>query len=209
MAGKGQRFLDAGYLAIKPLLDMGDDTVIERVVRSIPIQCRLITIGSRQYAKDLFPTLNTACGDQFDWGYFFCWIDNSMGPLDTLLKARKHYNYPEDLLIVYCDVVAPRPFVENFVETARQSGCPSAAVVFKSDNPRFGIIHEDHRGNTVVSGIFWFRNAQEFLKKAQEVNGNEIGVPSVLESPYLFLAILGKDFLDVGTPEDYERFKML
>lgn len=129
MAGRGQRFTEAGYDKPKPLIDVVGAPMIKRVIDSLTLKnyrYNFIFIalqehldqGLEEYLKDkgtIIP-LNVV----------------TEGAACTTLMALKHINNNSPLVIANCDQYLEWDF-DSFI--SRSSGYDGSVVVFNSTNP--------------------------------------------------------------------------
>lgn len=213
VGGNSQRFLDAGYTHPKCLLPMPDyATMLEWVARSLP--CRHVVVAGRERHRDeMEPGVYAAYRSMIPtdriktvWG-----ADEAQGPLYGVLDARPHLDSIASLLIAYCDVI-PLFSVGDAIHFWRKCGAESGAVVFRSSDPRFGywdgraITEKRVTSEYAVSGLFYFANAREAVRRAKAAAHPGAGIIHMLDSDTQMYEVSAHELLDLGTPEAYRAF---
>lgn len=211
LAGKSERFTKAGYEQPKFLLPCPDSskTMLELVCNSMGDNVHPIAIINK---KVHFQYRDWSVWRRIN-GFGYMLVDSpTSGPLETILRAKEHLNTNDELLINYCDCFAANG-LSDFLATMRSSGEDAGVYCFRSNNPRF---QYDPTGEYALGGIFWFRHADEFLRRAR----NKVFTIRPDFSPahiaFTFRGVAGldgyrlyvdtKNYVDLGTPEDYERY---
>jgi NDP-sugar pyrophosphorylase family protein len=149
-AGSGSRFVAEGYKRPKPLIQIGDTTMLHKVVLSVHDLCffnaKLITIMQKEHLDGFYPYEGQQ--ENGKTGYqgrtlvdtaLFCWDGYTKlveinqltgGAVDTTLLATKYIANDEELLIVNSDQYVDVDWIE-FINYARQfDGC---LLTFTSD----------------------------------------------------------------------------
>ncbi len=105
MAGKGQRFMNNGFMVPKPLIKVGQKTMIECAVESLDISGRYIFITRKYKDKNLNLALTSALKNSSD-NFIEIQIDHETeGPAATALLAKDYINSSEKLIIANCDQI--------------------------------------------------------------------------------------------------------
>jgi len=209
-AGEGRRFRDAGYDTPKPLLPMPDGRPMIAWLLDALAPTKLVFVGRREDEPTLQPVL-------FEWlkggpslpgltrGLHTIWLPNTpSGPLASALEACNALRGHFELVVAYCDVI-PRLGVGPFLVSCQHANADAAALCFDSDDPRFGRTPD---GKRAVSGLFWFRDAHEFIRRAKGFPlTDEIGIPAVVwATAHVEVVWPISEIYDLGTPSDYESF---
>jgi NDP-sugar pyrophosphorylase family protein len=205
LAGKSARFRMAGFAQPKALLPMPDgSTMLERILDSLA-PTKLITVAMREDQRALAAVLRqVALFEEFEWRPI--WLDRRPdGPLDSVLQAKKWLRTDDELLISYCDCFLGRG-AGYFTQHLRAVAERQAGIV--------GVMSEDERLSKLpatamrAGGVFWFRHAHEFVGRAKALPiTDSVGVPDVVYRFQRWTAYDGTgDYVDLGTPEDYQRF---
>lgn len=213
VGGNSQRFRDAGYTRSKCLLPMPDyATMLEWVARALPCQ-HVVVAGREQHRAEIEPgvydayrNLTPANRIEMVWS-----ADEAQGPLYGVLDARQHLDSISPLLIAYCDVI-PLFQVNDAIHFWRERGAATGAIVFRSQDPRFGywdgrtIAEKRVTSNYAVSGLFYFANAHDALKRAEMAAHPGAGIVHMLDSDTQMYEVSTREILDLGTPEAYRAF---
>jgi NDP-sugar pyrophosphorylase family protein len=204
LAGKSERFAKAGYEQPKWALPVRDDKPMIWEVMQSAITSKA-TIVVLRIDDDLL--LHELWGT----GFIPVHIDSlTSGPLETILRAKEYLKTTDELLINYCDCFAANG-LSDFLTAMRSSGEDAGVYCFRSNNPRF---QYDPTGQYALGGIFWFRHADEFLRRARKMEVRPDLSPAHIAFTYRGVAGLDgyrlyvdtKNYVDLGTPEDYERY---
>ena len=100
MSGRGQRFLDAGYRSIKPLVEVDGRPMIEHVVRTFPGETDFVFICARpsestplaKRAACLMPAAPIVAVEP-----------NKLSPSGPPLQAHEFIKDDEPVMVNYCD----------------------------------------------------------------------------------------------------------
>lgn len=205
LAGKSSRFRMAGYAQPKTLLLMPDgSTMLERILDSLA-PTTLITVAMREDQRALAAVIQRiALFEEFKWKAV--WLDTRpASPLESVLQARKWLRSDDELLISYCDCFLGHG-AGYFVQHLRTVPERQAGIV--------GVLSQDERLTAMpatalrAGGLFWFRHAHEFVARAKLLPiSDTVGVPDVVYRFNRWTAYDGTgDYVDLGTPEAYQRF---
>lgn len=217
MAGRGQRFIDAGYKLPKPLIDVLGKSMIERVMDNLKPSCnhRFILIAQK----------DDRIGDHLVMGQLDKIIELTQttdGAVCTILKARRFINNDHPLLLANCDQLANIDIDEMISDL-------NAIAIFPSNKPHHSYIQFDKNrivteiiekkviSNHAVTGIYYFAKGSDFVKAADQIIKSdnrtlgEFYVSTVLEyliqHKHQFRAI-DSECAILGTPEELQLFQM-
>lgn len=193
MAGKSQRFLDAGYSDPKFLLPIGKKSILEYIIDTLPLGM-LITIAMAKYKGALCSIIHC------DYVNTIWLLRQPNGPLSSVLCAEQLVN-SDELLINYCD-----NFLSNqmgtFIAECRKSDKEAGIVVVEGNFPKFTLTPS---GN-LAGGIYWFRDGSRFIEKAKQLTlSDKIGIPDVVYSFGKWYEFVTDDLVNTGTPELYDN----
>jgi NDP-sugar pyrophosphorylase family protein len=230
MAGKGSRFIDAGYAFPKPLIDVRGKTMIEVVVNNLRPTCdhRFIFICQREHYEkyDLYNILKNATNNKFEVVQI-----NGMteGAACTVLTATKHINNDDEMVIANSDQYIEKS-IDSFVDVAHAKGADGLIMTFKASHPKWSYARTDKKGRVlevaekkVISGdatvgIYYFKKGSDFVKGAEAMihknirSNNEFYVCPVYNELVLDGKAIYIDEIDqekmygLGTPEDLAMF---
>jgi NDP-sugar pyrophosphorylase family protein len=186
MAGRGQRFLDAGYTTPKPLLRVGDKEIIAHIIDSMKVPS----------AQFIFIVREDHCNEyeldkkllEIEPNAIIVKINEiTQGSVCTVLLAKDHFNDNNPVIIKDCDEITnwnPHHFFE-FVERNKADG---AIVTIHTDRPSFSFSRVDSKGYIVETaekraisnygsvGIYYFARGNELIKYAQKMIDKNIRV---------------------------------
>ncbi|MBK9294647.1 MAG: NTP transferase domain-containing protein [Oligoflexia bacterium] len=138
LSGQGQRFLEAGYKKIKPLIEVDGKPIIEHLVEKFPSKwLKTFICNDEQYkSEELITTLNKiAPGSKI-----VAIPKHFKGPVWSVLEAMKlmpdSISDSEPLIVNYCDFSfewSSEEF-ENFVA---QTDCDGAVVCYTGFHPSY------------------------------------------------------------------------
>lgn len=179
MAGRGMRFAAEGFDAPKPLIPVGSQAMIQRVIENLRPQRphRFIFICLREHLEshDLAERLRA-------WapGCTVLSIEKvTEGAACTVLLAKSFLN-EEPLLIANCDQWV-RSNIDDFLAVADTPGFDGCLMTMKAHDPKWSYVQFDGKGQVssvvekeVVSdeatvGVYHFRRGLDFVDAAQEM----------------------------------------
>lgn len=209
MAGRGQRFKDAGYTTWKPYLPIPprDIPMISAVMENVrPVEPHsMILLTPEKVGK----TEGAAC---------------------TVLKAKPLIDNMEELVIVNSDQLVSFS-IDGFLADARKLKADGSIIVFpaKDDRWSFAKVNRDTRlvskvaekeriSSWATAGIYYFRHGYEFVKAAEKmirddkrVNGEFYVCPVYNELIAAGARIFGYkrtewEMHGLGVPDDYKAY---
>ena len=196
----------------KPCLPMEDgQPLLCRVLDSIPhfgALDKVIIVARLSLATPIREAIATYGEQPQNLHYVWEQEDGQRGPLLGVLRAKQFYKHGEEVLINYCDCFLDNGDCANFVTAMRVSKREAGAVVFESSDLRYS---RDPDAHYAVGGLYWFRDGQEFYKRAKRLAQPGIGVPDVVWS-YTQMDVnryglfRSRHYVDVGVPGDYEKY---
>ena len=217
MAGRSQHFPETEYPFPKPLIEIGQKTIIERVVANLaaagPEVQFIFVVGSADCRKfHLDSTLNIITDQQCK----IVKLDNdTKGAACSALMAISHIASQEPLLIANSDQL----FDNSVSELIKQLEDADAGVVtFESVHPRWSYVRLDEQGfvaetaekrpisRHAIAGLYYFRHGKDFVEAAMSmihkdssINGSFYIAPCLNE-----MILKGKKILTVGV--DNQRY---
>jgi NDP-sugar pyrophosphorylase family protein len=228
MAGRGQRFIDAGYTTPKPFLPLGRLSMIEGVTLNVTPQ-RYLSRVHWLVRREHFPmAIALAAGG----GVALVPVpDFTEGAACTVLAGLASSGVrPDDpLLIANADQLVDVA-IDDFIDFALASdGC---LMTFPNRNPKWSYVRLDGRDQRVAEvaeknplsehatvGIYFYRHTQAFMTAAEtmlrhdmRVNGEFYVAPTFNELILDGLTvrhypIAAERMHGLGTPEEYEAFR--
>lgn len=226
MAGKGKRFKDADYAFPKPLLKVGEKTMIECVIESVPTHNDLYLVV-RKEMSDWLGTLK--CVSDGNVKLIFS-RDETCGAACTMILTRNYLDPNQPLLILDSDTIFTSEALSTYLTYCQLSSRVANVYTFPSVERHFSYVSLDGDGlvsrvkekeqisNHAIAGAYWFASSKLFMDAALsliiygEKQKGEFYISGVLQelvsNGQLVGAFEGKlaDFNCLGTPEAYERF---
>jgi NDP-sugar pyrophosphorylase family protein len=189
MAGKSNHFSEDEYPFPKPLLEIGQKTMIEHVVANLSsagpkIQFIFVVSAADCRKFHLDSTLNIITNHQ-------CKIvkldKDTKGAACSALMAISHIANQNPLIIANSDQL----FDDSISEMIQQIGEADAGVLtFRSVHPRWSYVRPDENGFVVetaekrpisphaIAGLYYFRHGQDFVDAAMKMIHKDASVNS-------------------------------
>lgn len=127
LSGHSQRFIDEGY-TIKPLIKIGEKTVLELVVDTI-------YTGENDYHDYMF-VVKQEDVDEYDLDYYIeshfpectvCVIEsNREGPVKSIKQIFDEIPAYEEIVVSYCDLYISWDFQKDFLDKVHKDNCDGA-----------------------------------------------------------------------------------
>lgn len=227
MAGRGQRFRDAGYDRPKPLIDVDGMPMAWRVLSNLPYGGSTpLLLALEEHRAELGEETVRRLHEMAEAPKCFCWIGAvTQGAACTVLLAE---NYVDDdpLLIANCDQWLDWS-PEHFADFVRRDGCDGAAVTFRASGPKWSYadVREDGTiaaiaekmpiSNDGTTGLYYWRRAEDcfrsikrMMEKGLTTNGEYYIAPSfnemILDGARI-IAYPVPRMWGMGTPDDLQR----
>lgn len=228
MAGRGERFTNAGYEQPKMLIEAHGKTLLQWSVDSLPLSLcsRMVFIGLRAHESGhgLTEMIRDLYGKTCE--IHFHWLDDvTRGQAETVLMAEHLIPSDRPLLIYNIDTAFYSPTLPAVLLDSRNEGVLGA---FRSRDPRFSfalpgpggeverIVEKEPISDCALTGLYYCREAADFLGAAKEavargatVRGEFYVAPILNE-----LVAKGRRFVVdwaeahhiLGTPEELQTF---
>ena len=229
MAGKGQRFVDAGYDLPKPLIRVHDVPMIQLVIHNLTPACphRFHFLMQRQHA-DAYGLDALVQG----WapGATVTLLDDvTEGAACTVLLARRLIDTDAPLMIANCD-----QYIDADINAylAAQADADGLIMTMVADDPKWSFVQRDGSGRVVgvvekkvvsdeaTVGIYNFRHGRDFVRAADamiaadlRVNGEFYVAPAydhlIAEGATIecySIGRVGAGMHGIGTPVDLQAF---
>lgn len=227
MAGRGSRFVRAGYELPKPLIDIYGHPMIEYVTENIKPSCehRFIYICQEEHLKkfDLANELK-----KMSVGCEIITIDHiTEGAACTVLLAEKFIDNDDALMIANSDQYVD---IDIDVYLSAIGGKDGLIMTMPANDPKWSFIKYDVNGNVIMVrekevisneatvGIYNYKHGKDFVKYAYQmieknirVNNEFYVAPVYNEMIQSGLKIgyydIGAKMFGLGIPEDLTFFK--
>ena len=227
MAGEGSRFFNAGYTFPKPLIDVMDKPMIQKVVENLDFDCEYIFLVRKKHIEKYEGLINTL--ERITNGNFkLVEVDGlTDGAACTALLAEKYIDNEEDLLIANSDQwIEYQP--ENFKSLKSLTSVDSIVFTFNAVHPKWSYVKTNSRGYVIevaekrpisdiaTCGIYWYRKGSDFVKYAKTMIEKNIRVKNEFYIAPVYNELIkdGKTLVPfyvsqmhgLGTPEDLDKF---
>jgi NDP-sugar pyrophosphorylase family protein len=229
LGGQATRFHERGYTFPKPLIEIGNESMIEIVLRNLaPPQPNQFTFICRKEHLGKF-----FLGDVLQLIAPDCKIvsldSNTAGALCSVLLTIDDLNPEEELLIANGDQFIDAD-LGPFFEACRESGVDGCILTFTAAHPRWSFVKTSVDGRVMAvtekkpiskqatAGLYYFRRAADLLKASERmiVKGVTTAGQFFVAPVYNELILEGKNIRthhlpegsmhSLGTPEDLEAF---
>ena len=182
IAGKAQRFIDAGYTMPKPLILAKDKHVINWALESVNLsECNLIFIVRVDHIYNF--SIDKILKQKFGGDITIVTVDKvTRGALETCTLAKEHISNDLPLIIYTPDV----HFGPQFDPNSISKDSDGFLLTFTANSPdhSYSDYNEDGIVNKVVEkeviskeanvGLYYFRTGKMFLQYAKEMIDNNI-----------------------------------
>jgi NDP-sugar pyrophosphorylase family protein len=232
MSGNGNRFLRAGYEDLKPLIKIGEESMIERVLSRYPSKSDPIVILNVDHGQH--ERLTREIKRLRPEAKIVNISSHNLGPSHAVAQALHVINPNKKIVVSYCDVLAE---YDNSKLLAELESAEGVFVTHKGYFPyqqrgtNFGCVEIDETGliNRIIekkislhpeeeyasSGVYGFKNI-DFLESCLKYqvktglsNDNEFYISRALEyaliSGLKIANVSAQNFISLGTPEDVEE----
>lgn len=173
MAGRGQRWKDAGYTFPKPLIEIKNKPMIQLVIENLNIKGNYIFICLKEHLEKF--ALEAVLKNSVPSCKIIAIDGITEGAAATILKAKEFVNNDDPLIIANCDQWlnwSSARFI-NFIDKKDVDG---VIVTYTSTHPKNSFVKLDKDGkiievaekkpisNIANAGIFYYKSGKEFIK---------------------------------------------
>jgi NDP-sugar pyrophosphorylase family protein len=229
LGGKATRFEERGFTFPKPLIEIGNEAMIEMVLKNLnpPTPNQFTFICRKEhllkfYLGDMLRLLAPGCR-------VISLEHETAGALCSVLLAIDELNLDEELLIANGDQFITTG-LEPFYEACRRPGIDGCILTFTAAHPRWSFVKTDANGFVTATaekrpiskqatvGLYYFRRARDLFEAAEKmiVKGLTTSGQFFVCPVYNELILAGKKVTthhlpdgamhSLGTPEDVEAF---
>jgi len=229
MGGKAARFQERGYTFPKPLIEIGNRSMIELVLENLaPPQPHQFTFVCRKehltqfYLGDMLRLLAPGCR-------IIPLEQDTAGALCSVLLAIDDLDLDDELLIANGDQFITGG-LDAFYKACRKPGIDGCILTFTATHPRWSFAKTDENGIVTATaekkpiskqatvGIYYFRRARDLVESAEKmiVKGLTTSGQFFVCPVYNELILAGKKIIthhltedvmhSLGTPEDVDLF---
>ena len=182
IAGKAQRFLDAGYLMPKPLIMANYDHIIDWAMKSIDhSNCNLIFAVRIDHINDF--AIDDILREKFGHDIKIVVVDRvTEGAVSTCLLAEEYIKGDSPLMIYTPDVY----FQDTFDPSTIDNDLDGYLLTFKSNSPNHSYVKLNETGlvertaeKEVISenaavGVYYFKTGDMFIDYARQLINDNI-----------------------------------
>ncbi len=225
IAGNGQRFIDAGYLVPKPLIEINGKTILDRSLESVNIDnCNLIFVIRQDHVKE--HNLNFVLRSKYKDCRIIVIPGLTDGALSTCLLAKEHIDNDEPLMIF-----TPDCYFEPCIDPKKIDDSYDGMVcVFKSTSPAHSYVRLNQYADIVaetkekevisdmaIGGLYYFKKGNYFVGAAEHMINNNMRTKGEFYIAPVYNLLIDEGYkigIDkntrhdiLGTPEDLEKLK--
>jgi len=229
MAGRGQRFIDAGYTLPKPLIPVHGKPMIRLVIANLTPSCRhrfhFLVLREHIERYDLEAGLR-------EWapGCGIVVVDRvTEGAACTVLLARDHIDSEAPLMIANCDQYIDADIDDYLASLGAADGL---IMTMWADDPKWSFVRRDASGrvvevvekvvvsNEATVGVYNYRRGADFVSAAEAMIAAEFRVNGEFYVAPVYNEIIrrggeirchgigraGAGMYGIGTPGDLDDF---
>ncbi|MEK6925729.1 MAG: glycosyltransferase family 2 protein [Nanoarchaeota archaeon] len=186
MAGKGQRFINAGYTLPKPMLDIEGKPIIQHIIDSMRVPNAQFIFIVRQDHCDEHQIDRKLLEIEPD-AKILAINEITQGSICTVLLAKDFFNDDNPVIIKDCDQI-PNWASNHFLEFVKRRKADGAIVNIHTDQPHFSFSRLNSHGEitetaekSVISnhgsvGIYYFAKGSELIKYANQMISKNLRV---------------------------------
>lgn len=176
MAGKGQRFVDAGYTTPKMFIEVGGKTLLEWSVDSLPLDLctNLIFIYLKEHNPNnyLVDFINLKYGE-FN-PHFYELNEVTRGQAETVLKSKELWDLKKELLIFNIDTSFNSNTLKSLLLNKNFDGI-LGAFLDETDSNRYSyaklnstgevlqVVEKEKISKFALTGLYHFKNPLDFI----------------------------------------------
>lgn len=231
MAGKGSRFIDAGYTIPKPFIPIHNFPMISVVINNLLPKCeyRLILIAQQEHIRKYnLKKIVTSITENVE----IIGIEGiTDGQVCTALLAKEFFDNDDPVMCANSDQFIDID-INNYLLDMLNRDLDGSIMTMESDDPKWSYAKIDSNGfvietaekkvisNLATVGIYCFRKGKEFITAAEEMIADNIRVNNefyicpvynylIRKGKKIGTYSIGKEFqgmYGLGTPSDLEFF---
>ena len=229
MAGSGKRFIDAGFVKPKPLIDINGKTMIQRAISTLGLDGQFVFI-IRKYEDDNFnQELRNVLSETVNDFKIIELSDITEGAACTCLMAKKYIDNDDELVIANCDQIMEWNTSE-FLKFVKDDSLDGGVVTYEAQTTKNSYIRLDENGfgielaekkvisNHSLNGIHCWKRGSDFVKSANLMIQNNVRTNNefyiaptynelIKQGKKIGIYEISKDqHYAVGTPIDLRRY---
>lgn len=186
MAGRGSRFVKAGFALPKPLIDVTGQPMIRRVIENlkpdVPHRFIFLVLEEHLHGFALEAKLKTWAGEN---AVCIPVSQVTEGAACTVLLAERYLSAQNDLLIANSDQIVDMS-INEYLRWSRMPNYDGTIMVFEAEDEKWSFARLDARGdvaevaekkrisNLATVGIYYFHRGSDFVSAARQMIGKNI-----------------------------------
>lgn len=231
MAGRGNRFREAGYTIPKPLIPVHGKPMIQVVINNLRPKCehRFIFICLKEHIEN--SNVDKLLKDCVS-GCEVVVVDAvTEGPACTVLLAKKLIDNNNSLMIANCDQYVEID-IDRYLEEMDKINANGLIMTFFSAHPKWSYVRLDQNSfvtevaekqvisNNATVGIYNFRRGSDFVKATEMMIASNLRINNEFYVAPVYNQIIGwggkvviydvgrenDGMYGLGTPKDFEFF---
>lgn len=233
MAGKGRRFVEAGFIKPKYMINVNGKSLLEWSLESLPLDIikKIIFVCLREHENhNVSNFIHQIMGKQFPRpNYQIIFIEHpTRGQAETALACKSEIDNNDPLVIYNIDTYFSSSRLKSKILSFKMQKIDGILGAFTDSDPRWSFIDIGTDGyvrkvvekvpiSTIAStGLYIFSDSRDFINAAEYIIGKDIKVKNeyYISEVYNVLISQGKKFIiDLvdnfacyGTPDDIERY---
>ena len=183
MAGRGQRWIDAGYTFPKPLIEVKNRPMIELVLENINLEGNYIFICLKEHIEKF--SLDTVLKNLKPECKIVSIDEITDGAASTILKSKELINKDEPIIIANCDQWIDWSS-SRFIDFINKKNPDAALVTYTSTHPRnsFVKIYKENQvveiaekkpiSNIANAGIFYSKSGKDMISAIENMINKNI-----------------------------------
>ena len=195
MAGRGQRFRDAGYETPKPLILVDGVPMFMKALTSIAelkIPIKLFLIVRSDYEVDY--QIRKMILQSFPLAQVTMLADETRGAAETVLSISDQLISQRPLLIMDCDILFKSDDFKEAIENLHDSKIDGHLISFKSEEPRYSyviassgvatqVVEKKVISNEALIGAYFWSKSSDFEKYTRKVM--ELGINDEMKEYFI------------------------
>lgn len=232
MAGKGSRFIRAGYNLPKFLVQTHGTTIFEWAMKSLPLQLadQIIFICLKEHLDNyqkIFTLIDKVSND-----IPYKIIDTlkvTKGQLCSVMKAEEFIDNQKDLIIYNIDTYFISKTLKEKLYSARNQNIDGVLGVFRDSSEKWsfakigltGYVEKTAEKRVIshiaLTGLYHFTRGSDFVRVAKKAIADNLKVDGefyiapiynlLIHERKKFIVDMVDEFWCIGTPEDLQYFE--
>jgi len=237
MSGVGQRFVDAGFYQVKPLIPIGNSKIIDEVMAMFPGIVDPLFIVSKDHKQN--PELVSYLKTKWPNSIISEIPSHKLGPGHAIYESREYIDLVRPVIISYCDFSGNWNFEEFCSELSEVDSLILTYTGFHPHmlrNTKYAYVKKNEDGlvtwiqeknsftdaptlEEASAGLYAFANGALLLKAlAEQLEKNyshkgefyiSLTIIPLLKLNYKVKTFLMEKFFQFGTPEDLNDWRYL